>query len=372
MRRSLANIFWLGLKELASLARDPVMVVLIVYAFSVAVYTVANGARMELANASVAIVDQDRSALTRAIGAALLPPHFQPPEALEASAIDRAMEAGRYTFVIDFPADLEKDALAGRRPALQLLVDATAMSQAGAGAAYIRRVVERESRRLLQADGRSVTLPVALVTRTHFNPNQEGRWFNAVMQVMNAVTILAIVLVGAAVIREREHGTLEHLLVMPLAAGEVMLAKVWANGLVILVAAGLSVHLVVRGLLAVPIEGSTTLFLAGTALYLFSVTSLGILLATMARTMPQFGLLAIPVFVVMYLLSGATTPQEAMPDLLAALMQAAPATHFVGFAQAVLYRGAGIAIVWPELLTMTALGGLFFGLALARFRRMLQ
>lgn len=372
MRRSLANVFWLGLKELASLARDPVMVALIVYAFSVAVYAVATGARMELANGSVGVVDNDRSALSRSIVASLLPPHFQAPEALDAPALDAAMEAGRYTFVLDFPAGFERDALAGRRPAVQLLVDATAMSQAGAGADYIGSVVEREARRLLDEAADAPTTPVTLVIRTLFNPNKEARWFNAVMQVMNAVTILSIVLVGAAVIREREHGTLEHLLVMPLAPAEVMLAKIWANGLVVLIAAAASLHLVVQGLLAVPIKGSTMLFLAGTGLYLFSVTSLGILLATVARTMPQFGLLAIPVFVVMYLLSGATTPQEAMPAVLATLMQAAPATHFVGFAQAVLYRGAGVGVIWPELLTMAVLGGLFFALALARFRRMLQ
>lgn len=372
MRRSLGNVLWLGLKELASLARDPVMLVLIVYAFSVAIYAVATGARMELVNGSVGIVDHDRSPLTRSIAAALLPPHFQAPEALAADEVDAAMEAGRHTFVIVFPAELERDALAGRRPIVQLLIDATAMSQAGAGADYIGRVVEREVLRLLNEAETAPTLPIDLVIRTHFNPNKSGQWFNALMQLMNSVTILAIVLVGAAVIREREHGTLEHLLAMPLAPAEVMLAKVWANGIVILVAVALSLHLVVGGLLGVPIRGSTMLFFAGTALYLFSVTSLGILLATVARTMPQFGLLAIPVFVVMYLLSGATTPQEAMPAVLVTMMQVAPSTHFVGFAQAVLYRGAGIAIVWPELLTMTVLGIVFFALALARFRRMLQ
>ncbi|MDZ7811498.1 MAG: ABC transporter permease [Arhodomonas sp.] len=177
-------------------------------------------------------------------------------------------------------------------------------------------------------------------------------------------TDLSIVLVGAAVIREREHGTLEHLLVMPLTATEIMLSKVWANGAAVLLAASVSLYAVVQWWLGVPVAGSVGLFLAGAALYLFSTTALGILLATLARSMPQFGLLAIPVFVVMILLSGATTPMQAMPELLQHLMQALPAPHFVRFAQAVLYRGAGPAIVWPDLAAIAGLGAVFFAAAL--------
>lgn len=371
MRRSLGSIFWLGIKELASLGRDPVMAGLIVYAFTVAVYAVATGARMEVINASIAIVDDDRSTLSREIGAAFLPPYFQEPARLAAQAVDAAMADGSFTFVLDIPPAFERDLLAGRRPELQVNVDATAMSQAGAGAGYVQAIIERTVETHLARETIDAHDPIDLVTRVHFNPNLRELWFKAVMQVINAITILSVVLVGAAVIREREQETLEHLLVMPLRAIEVMLAKVWANGLVILVAATASLYLVVNWFLGVPIVGSVGLFVSGAVVYLFSVTSLGILLATVARTMPQFGLLAIPVFIVMYLLSGATTPLEAMPEILQTLMQAAPATHFVSFAQAVLYRGADLTIVWPWLAAMAGLGIVFFSVALVRFRRIL-
>jgi ABC-2 type transport system permease protein len=101
--------------------------------------------------------------------------------------------------------------------------------------------------------------------------------------------------------------------------------------------------------LGVPIVGSVEFFLAGAAVYLFSVTSLSVLLATIPNSMPQFALLSIPVFVVMFLLSGSFTPFESMPALLQDIMYVSPATHFVRFAQAVLYRGAGIEVVWPDL-----------------------
>lgn len=366
--RPLKNVFWLGLKELASLGRDPVMLVLIVYAFTAAVYAVAEGLKMGVDNAAIAVVDEDHSSLSRSIADAFLPPYFQPAVEIAPRAVDRAMDDGRYTFVVDIPPDFEADVLSGRQPAVQILVDATAMSQAGIGAAYVQEIIARETRRFVSREDASTSLPVDWVTRARFNPNLEVKWFTAVMQISNSITILSIVLVGAAVIREREHGTLEHLLVMPLSAAEIMLAKVWANALVILIAAAISLNVVVRWWLGVPVAGSIPLFLAGAALYLFATTALGILLATLARSMPQFGLLAIPVFIVMILLSGATTPMESMPEILQTLMQALPAAHFVRFAQAVLYRGAGIDLVWPDLLAITGLALVFFSFALYRFR----
>lgn len=371
MIRFLANVYRLGVKELASLRHDPVMLFLVVYSFTIAVYSVSQGANTEVRNASVAIVDQDRSALTRGIAEALLPPYFKPPLQMTAAEAERAMNAGAATFVLDFPPGLESDLLQGRAVTVQLLVDATAVSQAGVGTAYIRRIVGQETAGFLERRGLGQAPPVETVIRAAFNPNLQSAWFSAIMQVINSITILAIMLVGAAVIREREHGTIEHLLVMPLRPAEIALAKIWANGLVILAASALSLALVVRGLLDVPIQGSLALFLAAAALYLFAVTALGILLATVARSMPQFGLLAIPVFVIMNLLSGSTTPIEAMPGALQVVMQATPSLHFVALAQAVLYRGAGLDAIWPQLLAIAAIGALSLAAALLRFKRML-
>lgn len=366
--RTLSAAFWLGLKEIASLARDPVLLFLIVHSFSFAIVSVARGARMEVVNAAVGIVDEDQTALSRGIAQGLLKPRFQAPIPLALDQVDASFNLARTTFVLDIPPDFERDVLASRTPSLALAVDATAIAQAGTGAGYITRIVQQEVAAFLSLAPSMARAPFDLVVRTAFNPNLEGESFNAVMQVVNSVSILSIILTGAAVIREREHGTLEHLLVMPLRPLEVMLAKIWANGLVVLIAATLSLTIVVRTVLGAEVHGSTLLFVLGTAAYLVAVTSLGIMLATIARTMPQFGLLAIPVFVVMNLLSGSTTPLNSMPVVLQWIMQASPSTHFVAFAQGVLYRGAGIDIVWPEICVILALGGVFFAIALRRFR----
>lgn len=367
MRRSVANIFQLGIKELYSLRFDPVMLLLIVYMFTFAVFEEAQNANVDVVNAAVGMVDEDRSQLSRRIGDALLPPRFQPPDALAIDEIDAAMEAARYTFVIDIPPGFQADILAGRPAVVQLNVDATAMGLAGTGAGYIQRIIAQELNAFLQADG--ATPAVNIVTRARFNPNLETTWFQGAMSLTNNITLMAMLLTGAALIREREHGTIEHLLVMPLRPVEIMLAKVWANGLVVVIAASFSLFIVVQGALAVPISGSIPLYLSGTVIYLFSVTSLGIYLATLARSMPQFGLLTMIVYVIMLLLSGGNTPLESMPAQLQTIMQLVPSTHFVRLAQAILFRDAGLAVVWPQFVATAAIGALFFLAALLRFRK---
>jgi len=367
--RRLANIYWLGTKELRSLAHDLVLLALIAYTFSFAVYSQAQGISQELRNASVAIADEDRSPLSRGIAHALLPPYFKPPQEVAVGDIDRLMDLARYTFVIDIPPNFQKDVVAGRRPAIQVNVDATAMMQAGIGAGYIEQIAGAEIARFVGGADATEEPPVDLVVRVAFNPNLASPWFTSIMAIINNVTMLAIILAGAAVIREREHGTMDHLLVMPLSPFEIAMAKVWANGMVIAVAVALSLLVVVRGILGVPITGSIPLFMAGVMLYLFFATAIGIFLGTVARSMPQLGLLFMLVALPMNMLSGGNTPLESMPPWLQVVMQASPSTHFVSFAEAILYRGAGIAVVWPQFLAVAVIGGLFLALALFRFRK---
>jgi ABC-2 type transport system permease protein len=367
--RILANIFWLGTKELRSFLRDYVLLGLVIYAFSLAIIAQAQSSSQEVHNASVGIVDEDRSELSRRIGQAFLPPFFKPPQPIVERDIVPLMNGGKYTFVIDIPPNFERDVLAGRQPAIQLNVDATAMVQAGLGAGYAQQIVMTEIDDFLShAEGTPLS-PVNLDVRIEFNPNVTTAWFTSVMGIINSITMLAIILAGAAIIREREHGTMDHLLVMPLTPFEIAMAKVWANGLVILIAVGLSLYFVVRGLLGIPIAGSIPLFMLGVAVYLFFATAIGIFLGTIARSMPQLGLLYILVYAPMMMLSGSNTPLESMPPWLATSMQASPSTHFVSFAQAILYRGAGLGVVWKEFAVVALVGGLFFGLALLRFRK---
>ena len=366
---SIANIYRLGLKELKSLWADKVLLVLICWAFSGAIYEAATASSQELHNAPVAVVDEDRSPLSMRIVDAFYPPYFREPQPITLAELDRGMDLGTYSFTLVIPANFQHDVLAGRQPEIQLNIDATIMSQAFIGASYIKQIALGEVNEYLTGTRATSASPIRLVSRVRYNPNLTGVWFGGVMEVINNITMLTIILVGAAFIREREHGTIEHLLVMPLTPFEIMMAKIWANGLAVLVGVCFALTVMVQWVLKVPIAGSLPLFLFAAVIYLFAAASIGIFLGTLARSMPQLGLLIILTILPLMLLSGGVTPRESMPQIVQNIMLAAPTTYFVRLAQGILYRGAGLDVVWQDLLAMTAVGAVFFNIALLRFRK---
>ncbi|HEX3657472.1 MAG TPA: ABC transporter permease [Pirellulales bacterium] len=367
--KRIANIFWLGTKELRSLQRDAVLVVFVIYSFTLAIYTQAKGTSSEVNRASIAFVDEDQSSLSKQIIQAFYPPRFKPPEMIAARDIDEAMDRGLYMFAVAIPPRFEANVRAGRKTEVQVNIDATAMMQASNGASYIRNIIGDQVGTFVQRSDQKPAVPVNLVVRKAFNPNGDTSWFNSIVAIINQVTMLTIILTGAALLREREHGTIEHLLVMPLNAFEIAMAKVCANGLVILVAATASLFFVVKMALGVPIAGSPLLFLAGVVLYLFFGTALGVFLGTITRTMAQFALLIILLIIVLQMLSGGNTPIESQPPWLQRMTIVLPSRHFVAFAQAIIYRGAGFDIVWPQFLTVAGIGLAFFTFSISRFRQ---
>ncbi|MBH0037251.1 ABC transporter permease [Pseudoalteromonas sp. SWN166] len=363
------NILNLGIKELRSLWRDKVLLLFVFFAFTGLIYVVSSATSIELNNAPIAVVDDDQSQLSKRIINAFYDPYFKTPDVIALSEVDPSLDNGSYTFVLNIPPHFERDVLAGKQPTLQVNIDATRMSQSFIGDNYIQTIISAEINEFVKGYRAVYTLPIKQSAHIMFNPNMTSVWFGSVMELMNVITMISIILTGAAVIREREHGTLEHLLVMPLTPFEIVMAKIWANGLVILLLTTFSLFIVIEGFLQVPIHGSAALFLVGAAIHLFATTSLGILLGTQARTMPQLGLLMILILLPLQMLSGGVTPRESMPDIVQNIMLFAPTTHFVKFAQAILYRGAGWDVVWPYFLALFAIGSVFFIFALSRFRK---
>ena len=368
-RRHIANIYRLGVKELWSLWRDPMLLVLIVYVFTFAVYTSATAMPDTLHKTPIAIVDEDDSPLSQRIVSAFYPPQFITPQVISMAEVDPGMDAGRYTFALHIPQGFQRDVLAGRAPQVQLNVDATRMSQAFTGSGNVQQIVIGEVNEFVQRQRGTAAAPVDIAVRARFNPALEKGWFGALNSIINQITMLSIILTGAALIREREHGTIEHLLVMPVNPTEIMLSKVWSMGLVVLVASALSLNMVVRVMLDVPVEGSLALFFTGATLHLFATTSMGIFMATIARNMPQFGMLMVLTIIPLQMLSGGATPRESMPELVQNIMLVAPTTHFVELGGAILFRGAGIEVVWKQFLWLVVIGAALFAGSLARFRK---
>lgn len=369
--RTLKNILTLAGKELYSLMSDPILLMLIVYMFTGMVVAMSQS-NTDIRHAAVAIIDEDRSAFTRRLQDAIRPPYFRTPEAVARDEALPAMNRGDYIFVLEIPNGFTRDLLQGRAPEALLAIDATRMSQAGVGAVYLQQIFARETAAFLGESPADARLPLKPVLRTRYNPNAENAYQMPVTALGNAVLLLLLLLVGAAVIRERERGTLEHLLVMPVSAGEIMLAKILANGAVILAAATLSLWLIVHRFLGVPIHGSVALFIGGSAIYLFAIAALAIMLATLTPGLQQYSLLMLPLFIIMNLFSGATTSRSNMPELARLISEYWPSTQYAIFSQSLIFRGADIHTLWSQLAVMGITGALCLAYALIRFRKMLE
>ena len=364
----LKNIYYLTRKEFRSVFSDPVLIILIAYIFTMPVYDMSRMST-DVKHAAVAVIDRDQSVLSFRIRDALQAPFFQSPKAIDPHDTDALMNRGEFTFVIEIPPNFQRDVQAGRHPQIQLLIDATSMTQAGLGSSYINQIAGREIN-----DFAGIELPEVIkpVVHAEFNPNTESSWFMPTSQIGTMAFLLLMLLAGAAVIRERERGTIEHLLVMPVTAPELMMSKILANGVVIMISAMLSLWFVVHLSIGVPLNGSLLLYAVGLAVFLFAVSSLGIMIATLAPTMAQFGMLVLPVYIVINLFAGGSSPRDNMPQVAQDISEYWPLTQFMKFAQNILFRGAGLEIVWPQMLAMLLLGLLLLGLALLRFRKMLE
>lgn len=369
MLQSLKNIFYLGVKELRGLFRDYMLVILIVYSFSLGVYVSGSATPDSITNAAIAVVDEDHSQLSRRIIDSFMPPMFLAPQEITHPEIDPEMDSGNFTFVVVIPNNFERDVMAGKDPEIQLNVDATRMSQAFTGSGYIQKIISSEVDKFVNKGVSSSSQAAVSLVRNRFNPNLTQIWFSGVMQLVNNITMLAIILTGAALIRERECGTLEHLLVMPVTGFEIMVSKVWSMLVVVLVSSAFSLLLVIEQAMHIPIEGSVLLYLIGVALHLFAVTSLGIFLACIAQNMPQLGMLLILVLLPMQMLSGSSTPRESMPGWVQDIMLAAPNTHLVELSSSILFRGAGIDVVWKQYVFLFLIGSVLFWISLCRFRK---
>lgn len=369
IKPSFENIYRLGLKEIQSILRDRALQGLILFSFSIGVYIAATGRSNLLHSASIGIVDEDQSQLAYRIRESFRPPYFKVPELISFAELDRSMDSGRFLFTVVIPNEFEHKVLRGDQPDLQVNVDATAVMQAGIGAGYIQSIVTKEVATFLTDVGRIESDPVLMKARYAFNPNLEEAWFNGIMEIINKVTVVAMLLTGAALLRERERGTIEHLLTLPVTPFEIIMSKVWANALVVLSATLFAVLVVISGILGIEVAGSIPLFMFCATVYMLFASALGIFMGTVTKAMPQFGLLVMLVMMPLIMLSGGQTPIESEPFAIRYFMLLVPSTHFVRAAQAILNRGAGIDVIWPNLVVITLVGTMLFLVATLRFRK---
>ena len=370
MLKTVLNIYNLMIKELKTVLYDKGMAIFIIYVFTLAIYIGGVKTSIELNNGSIAFVDADKSELSQRIIDAFYKPRFNTPDIISYYDIDKKMDSGYYTFIVLIPSDFEKDILSLKSPEIQVNIDATRMTQAGIGSGYVRNIINQEIQTFLNSNYENSINP-DLVIRYKYNPNLKGEWFGTLNEIINNIVMISILLSGAALVREREHGTIEHLLVMPLKSFEIMLSKIFAVCIIVLVAVSFSLLCIVETVLQIPISGSIPLFLFSTFLVLFATTSIGVFIGTIVKNMPQLGMVFILTILPMMMLSGSMSPFESMPIILQYLMNLMPTSHFVELSQAILFRDAGFSIVWVQMKNINLVGLVFFIFTLLIFKRSL-
>ncbi len=364
------------IKELKQLSRDPVLLIVIAYFFTMDIYLAGSGIKMDLNQASVVVMDHDHSAASRELIYRFRPPYFNLQGEIFSPRKARDMlDRGQVLAVLDIPADFQRDLMRGKPVSVQMMVDASNSVLGTLVTSYAGRIVarfglEQAERKLGLSVSQLQNVPVILDRhRVYYNPNQRDPWFMSISELLTVITMLSLMLPAAAAVREKERGTIEQLAVSPLTSSQILLPKVLAMGLVILAGAAVSLFVVIVQVFGLPVQGSIPLFFAVTALYVFATAGLGLFIATLSRTLGQVVMLVILIMLPLILLSGAWTPPEAMPPALRQAMYLSPLYYYIEMSYAILMKGAGLKILWDSLLGLSLLGSVVFGFGVWRFRR---
>jgi ABC-2 type transport system permease protein len=365
-------------KEFRQLTRDRALLLFIAYIFTVNIIMAGQQGSLELNQAPLLVYDADRSAASRDLISRFQMPYFRfAGEAASPSHGLRTLEEGTALVFLDIPERFGQKVAQGREPAVvQLNVDATKTTRSYLAAAYSGSIVGKFSLDWTPkraANSGETSLPrIDNRVRLRFNPALNESWFSSISELLTMMTVACILLPASAMVREKERGTIEQLLVSPLSPFQIMFSKVLAMTTVMLIGIGIAVVGIMQPMFHVPVRGSMGLLCGLTALFVFTNAGLGLLVATYARNAGQAGMLTLLLVMPIVVLSGTYTPVESMPAVLRTTMQLSPLRHFIEIIYGILLRGAGIDTLWDSVLAMIVLGSGLFGLGMWRFRRQFQ
>jgi ABC-2 type transport system permease protein len=361
-------------KEFPQLVRDRAVFLYIVYIFTFDIVIAAAGASMELSRAKVIVNDRDRSSVSRELIYRLRRPYFDVVDtAMPLSRAGLWLDRGEATVYLDIPPTFSEQLLRAERPAtVQMLVDTSVANVGYLAASYTARIAAGIGSEWAAARTAGPLPRIDNQRRIRFNADINEEWFSSISELLAMITVACIFLPAVAMVREKERGTVEQLLVSPLTPFQVMFSKVLAMMLVMLVGTAISLFGVMQWLFDVPMRGSLTLLFALTALYAFATAGLGMLAATFARTSGQLGMLLLLIVFPTIMLSGLWVQRESMPEWLGRLIDLTPLRYFVDVFYGILLRGVGLEVLWQPVLKMTAIGVALFAFALWRFRRQFE
>lgn len=366
-------------KELLQLFRDPVLLIFVLYAFSADIYNAASGVSFQLNNAALVLSDMDRSAASRELAGRFMPPEFRWTGTISHAAQgQRLLDDGKAMAVLDIPPGFGAALARGEKAAVQLQIDASNSVQGFLASVDATQIVARFGLEQIAGQwginpgGGNAARDLPMIrshTRVWFNPNQNDAWFMGISELLNVVTLFSMLLPAAAMVREKERGTIEQLLVSPLSPMQIMVPKMIAMVAVILAGTALGLFGMLIPVFSIPVNGSLLLFFALTTLYVSTLAGIGILIATVTRNMAQAGMMVILILAPMMFLSGAWTPPEAMPAVMRFGMYVSPLYYYINASYGILMKGAGIVVLWPMFLGIFCIGVLVSISTIRRFHR---
>lgn len=376
MRRRLVGLIR---KELAQIVRDLPLVTILVWAFTAAIYSAGQGRATETMNVATAIYDLSQSPASREYVSHLQPPYFRTVAYLHReSDVTAWLDDGKAALVVVIPPGFQRDVDGAGQAQIQVLTDGAVAMQATVSVAYIAAisakysvtVLERRARLAGATRVRGPTLDERL--RVKFNPNMLSSWFAALLELLNMVTMVSLLVTAANLVREKERGTVERLLVSPARPVEIFLAKIIPTVVLVLILSSCSFLFVLVPAFGLPIRGSLLLFYGVTALYVFAMASMGIAIALIARNMAQAVMVMILILQPMIFLSGAWNPPESMSPWLQGISLVSPLRYYIDFAFGVILKGNGVSVLVWDIVGIAILGAILFTFSLLWFERSLR
>ena len=369
-RASFLRVRALLRKEFRQLFRDPKTRRLIFGSPIIQLLLFGYAVNTDVHNLPLFVVDQDRSAESRGLVQALTAGgHFEVAgESSRASDIGNALERGKAALGIEIPAGFARDLAAGRTARVQILIDGASSNTATVAQGYANSMVQAYGLRHAAEHGRDPRGGVELRAAAWFNPDLASRAYNVPAIIGILLLMMSLLLTALGIVREREVGTLDQLMVSPVSPGELVLGK--TIPVVIIAFVDLALVCAVAILwFDVPFRGSVAALLLASFLYILASIALGLLISTVSRTQQEAFMGMILVLLPAAILSGFMYPIHAMPEFFQAITLANPVRHFLEIVRAIFLKGAGVEALWPQYLALTFFAAAVLALATWRFKQ---
>ncbi len=366
-RRAFRRVSELVRKEFKQIFRDPRLARMVLVAPIIQLLIFGYAVSTDIRHTATFVVDHDRTRDSRELVTALTASGYfrVTGSGLRSAELVAALDHGKAVLGVEIPAGFARDLRSGEGAQVQLLFDGTNSNVATVAKGYAERIVLDFA---LAHAGSGAAAPVDLRERAWFNPELKSRNYN-VPAVMGAIMMLICLnLTALAVVREREIGTLEQLMVSPLAPRELIAGKTIPFAAIGLVDVAL-ISGVALAWFRVPFMGSGIALVAASLLYLLSGLGIGLLISTVSATQQEAFLSSFLVFMPTILLSGFMFPVTSMPEIFQWLTLVNPMRHYLVIVRGIFLKGAGIGALWPHYAALAALGGALLGFAATRFRK---